>query len=111
MKVVLGQKMTTWLFQGAMEWMDPRLPKPVIIDPKGAVPMKGPRANKYRDGSDAREGIAQGNKSLADWGVRMHTWKELADALTPCAIVWGNDLKGGYHFAVLSGCTGELEWG
>ena len=104
-KAVLGQKIATWLFQGALEWVDPRLPKPVIIEPKGAVPKKGP--DKFRDIADAREG----NKSLADWGVRMHTWKELADALTPCAIVWGHDLKDGYHLAVLSGCTGELVWG
>ncbi len=40
--------------------------------------------DKFRDIADAREG----NKSLADWGMRMHTWQELADALTPCAIVW-----------------------
>ena len=41
----------------------------------------------------------------------MHTWLELAGALTPCAIVWGHDLKDDYHLAVLSGCTGELVWG
>ena len=42
---------------------------------------KGP--DKYREISDFMEG----NKSLADWGVRYHTWKELAAALTPHAIV------------------------
>ena len=105
MKAALGPKIATWLCQGALEWVDPRFPKPVIIVPKGAVPKKGP--DKFRDIADAREG----NKSLADWGVRMHTWQELADALTPCAIVWGHDLKDGYHLAVLSGCTGELVWG
>jgi hypothetical protein len=104
-KAALGPKIATWLCQGALEWVDPRFPKPVIIEPKGAVPKKGP--DKFRDIADAREG----NKSLADWGVRMHTWQELADALTPCAIVWGHDLKDGYHLAVLSGCTGKLVWG
>ncbi len=52
----------------------------------------------------------EGNKLLADLGVRMQTWQELADALTPCAIVWGHDLKDCYHLAVLSGWTGELVW-
>ena len=104
-KAALGPKIATWICQGALEWVDPRLPKPIIIEPKGAVPKKGP--DKFRDIADAREG----NKSLADWGVRMHSWQELADALTPCAIVWGHDLKDGYHLAVLSGCTGELVWG
>ena len=104
-KSVLGHKIATWLFQGALEWVDPRLPKPIIIEPKGAVPKKGP--DKYRDIADAREG----NKSLADWGVRYHTWQELADAITPCAILFGHDLRDGYHLAVLSGCTGELVWG
>ena len=66
---------------------------------------KGPE--KFRDIADAREG----NKLLADWGVRMHTRQDLADALTSRASVWGHDLKDGYHLAVLSGCTGELVWG
>ena len=104
-KEMLGRKLAVWLYQGALEWIHPLLPRPVIIEPKGAVPKKGP--DKYRDVSDSREG----NKSLADWGVRYHTWKELADALTPYAIVWGHDISDGYHLAVLSGCTGELVWG
>ena len=41
----------------------------------------------------------------------MHTLQELADALTPCAIVWGHDLKDGHLIAVLSGCLRELAWG
>ena len=105
MKAVLGQKIATWLFQGALEWVDPRLPNPVIFEPKGAVPKKG--QDKYLDIADAREG----NKALADWGVRMHTWQELADALTPRAITWGDDHRDGYHLSVLTGCTGELVWG
>jgi hypothetical protein len=42
--------------------------------------------------------------------VKLHTPKELADALTPFAIVWGHD-SDGYDLAVLSGCSGELVWG
>ncbi len=34
-KAVLGLKIGTGLFQGALEWVDPRLPKPIIIEPKG----------------------------------------------------------------------------
>ena len=62
-KEVLGQKLAVWLWQGAMEWVAPWLPRPTIIEPKGAVPKKG--SDKYRDISDARVGI----KSLDDWGV------------------------------------------
>ncbi len=61
-KAVLGMKIGTWLFQGALEWVDPRCPKPTIREPKGSVPKKGPE--KFRDIADAREG----NKLLVDWG-------------------------------------------
>jgi hypothetical protein len=37
-------------------------------------------------------------------------FKELADALMPCAIVWGHDSDRNY-LVVLSGCSGELVWG
>lgn len=104
-KETLGRKMAVWLYQGALEWVHPLHPKPTIIEPKGAVPKKGP--DKYRDIADAREG----NKSLDDWGVRYFTWQDLADALTPRAIVSGHDISDGYHISVLSGCTGELVWG
>jgi hypothetical protein len=69
-KAVLGLKMGTWLCQGALEWVDPRCPKPTIREPKVSVPKKGPE--KFRDIADAREG----NKLLADWGVRMHTMQD-----------------------------------
>ncbi len=102
---MIGLKLGTWLFQGALEYVDPRLPKPVIREPVGSVPKKGP--DRFRPISDAREG----NKALADWGVQMHTWQDLAVALPPCAIDFGHDLSDGYHNGVLTGCTGELVWG
>ena len=37
-KEVLGKKLAVWLWQGAMEWVAPWLPRPTIIEPKGAVP-------------------------------------------------------------------------
>ena len=39
---MIGLKLGTWLFQGALEYVDPRLPKPVIREPIGSVPKKGP---------------------------------------------------------------------
>ena len=81
LKAVLGEKIAVWFYQGALEWVHPSLPPPTIVEPKGAVPKKGP--DKYRDIADAREG----NKSLDDWGVHYFTWQDLADALTPLAIV------------------------
>ena len=104
-KEVLGKKLAVWLWQGAMEWVAPWLPRPTIIEPKGAVPKKGP--DKYRDISDARIG----NKSLEDWGVRYFTWRDLADGLSPLSIMFGHDISDGYHLAVLTGCTGDLVWG
>ena len=104
-KEVLGKKLAVWLWQGAMEWVAPWLPRPTIIEPKGAVPKKGP--DKYRDISDARIG----NKSLEDWGVRYFTLRDLADGLSPRSIMFGHDISDGYHLAVLTGCTGDLVWG
>jgi hypothetical protein len=104
-KAKLGQKMAAYFFQGAMEFVFPGHPLPSIIEPKGAVPKKGP--DKFRDIADAREG----NKSLSDWGVRYFTARELAFALTWRAIVNGHDINDGYHIAVLAGCSGILVWG
>ncbi len=56
---------------------------------------KGPE--KFRDIADAREG----NKLLADWGVRMHTRQDLADALTSRATVWGGNTS---RTAITSWC-------
>ncbi len=66
-KAVLGLQLGTWLFQGALECVDPRLPKPPIIELKGAVPKKGPEL--FRPISDARVG----NKSPADRGLQMNS--------------------------------------
>jgi hypothetical protein len=43
-KAVLGLKIGTWLFQGALEWMNPRCPKPTIREPKGSVPKRARRS-------------------------------------------------------------------
>ena len=78
-KEMLGRKLAVWLYQGALEWIHPLLPRPIIIiEPKGAVPKKGP--DKFRDILDSREG----NKSLTDWDVRYHTARGRADALRHC---------------------------
>ena len=66
--------MAAYFFQGALEYVFPGHPLPTIVEPKGAVPKKGP--DKYRDIADARVG----NKSLADWGVRNYTARDLAAA-------------------------------
>lgn len=103
-KEVLGQKLATWFYQGALEYVPPGVTPPTIIEPKAAVAKKG--ADKYRDITDAREG----NKSLEPWGVVYFTARDLADALLPRAIVSGHDVKDGYHISVFGGCTGQLVW-
>jgi hypothetical protein len=77
----------------------------VFSSPSSSMPKKGP--NRYSKFADAKES----NKSLADWGKRMHTRKKHANELTLCAIEWGHDIKHFYDVAVLSWCMGELEWG
>ena len=104
-KAVLGKKLATWFYQGALEYVPPGVPPPTVIEPKAAVAKKG--KDKYRDITDAREG----NKSLEPWGVIYFTARDLADALMPCAIVSGHDMQDGYHISLFSGCTGELVWG
>ena len=104
-KAVLGQKLATWFYQGALEYVPPGAPPPTVVEPKAAVPKKG--ADKYRDITDAREG----NKSLEPWAVIYFTARDLADALLPLAIVSGHDVKDGYHISLFCGCTGELVWG
>ena len=104
-KAVLGQKLATWFYQGALEYVPPGAPPPTVVEPKAAVAKKGP--DKYRDITVAREG----NKSLEPWGVVYFTARDLADALMPCAITAGHDVKDCYHISVFGGCTGELVWG
>ena len=104
-KAVLGKKLATWFYQGALEYVPPGVPPPTVIEPKAVVAKKG--KDKYRDITDAREG----NKSLEPWGVIYFTARDLADALMPCAIVSGHDMQDGYHISLFSGCTGELVWG
>ena len=106
-KEKLGAKMAAYFFQGALEYVFPGHPLPTIVEPKGAVPKKGP--DKYRDIADARVG----NKSLADWGVRYYTARDLAAAISPKSILSGHDVNDGYHISLLTGCTGLLVrgWG
>ena len=104
-KQKLGAKMAAYFFQGALEYVFPGHPLPTIVEPKGAVPKKGP--DKYRDIADARVG----NKSLADWGVRYYTARDLAAAISSRDILSGHDVNDGYHISLLTGCTGLLVWG
>ena len=104
-KEKLGEKAARYFCQGAIEFVHPGQPLPTIIEPKGAVPKKGP--DKYRDIADGREG----NKSIADWGSRLFTVRDFAAALSQCSIVHGFDISDGYHIAPLTGCTGELVLG
>ena len=104
-KLKLGAKMAGYFFQGASEFVFPGHPLPVIIEPMGAVPKKGP--DLFRHISDARSG----NTLLADQGARYYTARDLALALSWWAILNGHDINDGYHIAVLAGCTGELVWG
>jgi hypothetical protein len=101
-KEKLGPKMAVYFFQGALEVVLPGQPLPTIIEPQGAVPKKGP--DVFRAIADSRKG----NKSIADWGSRSFTGRELASGLSPCAIVSGHDINDGYHISNLTGCTGEL---
>jgi hypothetical protein len=103
-KRTLGPKVATYLYQGALEWIPPSCPPPIIVDPLGAVPKSGP--DKYRLISDARES----NTYVDDWGVCYWTVDDLADKLDWCDIMWGDDWKDAYHLSVLAGCTGELRW-
>ena len=50
---VLEQKLTTWFYQGALEYVLPGAPPPTVVEPKAAVPNK--RADKYRDITDSWE--------------------------------------------------------
>ena len=104
-KQKLGMKKAAYFFQGAIEFVFPGHPLPTVIEPKGAVPKKG--RDKYRDIADAR----RGNKSLAVWGSRFFTARDLAAALWWRAILFGHDINDGYHIAMLAGCTGELVLG
>ena len=61
--------------------MDPRLPKPTIIEPKGAVPKRGP--DKFRDIADARDGIDHDTltaETVTEW-KRLIEAKDLKPAL------------------------------
>ena len=106
-KKQLGMKQAAYFFQGALEFIFPGHPLPTLVEPKGAVPKKG--RDKYRDIADGR----RGNKTLADWGSRFFTARDLAAALWWRAILFGHDINDGYHIAPLTGCTGELVvgWG
>ena len=104
-KQKLGRKMAAYFFQGAAEMILPGQHPPTIVEPKGAVPKKGP--DEFRDISDAREG----NKSIPKWGTRLFTARELAASLRWRAILHGFDISDGYHISMLTGCTGELVWG
>ena len=104
-KQQLGRKMAAYFFQGAAEAILPGQPPPTIVEPKGAVPKKGP--DKFRDISDAR----LGNKSIPKWGTRLFTARDLAASLRWRAILHGFDISDGYHISMLAGCTGKLVWG
>ena len=104
-KAKLGQKMAAYFFQGAAEVLLPGQPLPTIIEPKGAVPKKG--KDLFRDISDARVG----NRSIAKWGTRLFSARNLASSLRWRSIVHGHDISDGYHISLLTGCTGILVWG
>ena len=104
-KAVLGQKLATWFYQGALEYVPPEVPPPTVVEPKAAVPKK--RADRYCDITNAREG----NKLLEQWAVIYLTARDLADVLMPRAITSGHDIKDCYHISLFCGCTGELVWG
>jgi hypothetical protein len=104
-KAKLGPKMAAYFCQGALEFVLPGHRLPTFVEPQGAVPKKGP--NEFRAVADSRHG----NKTLADWGVRYYTARDLAMALTWRAIVARADINDGYHIAPLTGCTGEFVWG
>jgi hypothetical protein len=101
-KVKLGEKAARYFCQGVIEFVHPEQPLPTIIEPKGSMPKKGP--DGYRNFADGRER----NKSIADWGSRLFTARDLAAALSWRSIVHGFDISDGYHIAPLTDCTGEL---
>lgn len=103
-KRMLGGKLALWFLSGALEYIRPGLPPPVIVEPIGQVPKKGP--DKYRLITDAREG----NESIEDWGVHYFSARDLAMGLSPKAIVCGSDFADAYHISKFGGCTGELVW-
>ena len=104
-KAKLGEKLARYFCQGAIEFVAPGMVLPTIIEPKGAVPKKG--KDLFRDIADGREG----NKSIADWGSRLFTARDLAAALSWRDIVHGFDVNDGYHISPFPGCTGELVLG
>jgi hypothetical protein len=104
----LGEKVARYFCQGALKCVQPGQPLPTIIKPKGSVPKKG--KDLYRYIANGREW----NKSIADWGSRRFTVRDLAAALSWRSIMHGFDISDGHHIAPqppLTGCTGQLVLG
>ena len=104
-KRAIGPKAAQWFVTGALEYVPPDVPPPILVEPQSAVPKKG--KDVFRNITDAREG----NKCLDEWGVRYHSARDFGDGLSPCAIAFGDDVDEAYHINYLAGCTGELAWG
>lgn len=103
-KAALGPQFAQWLLAGHLEFVPPDAPLPVIIEPQGFVPKKG--KVKFRNITDGRVG----NRTLDDWGVRLHSARDFAAALTPCAICICADVREAYHIVWLTGCREDIEW-
>ena len=107
-KAVMGQKLATF-YQRALEYVPPCLPPQTVIEPLAAVAKKD--LDKYRDITDAATHAKATSLVTGASGRGLFTARDLADALMPCAIESGHDVKDGYHIPVFSRCTGELVWG
>ena len=104
-KRAIGPKAAGWFLSGALEWVPPDVPPPIIVEPQSAVPKQG--KDVFRNVTDARVG----NKGLEEWGVRYHSARDFGDGLSPCAIAFVEDVAEAYHINYLAGCTGDLVWG
>lgn len=78
-----------------------------LFKPKGTVPKPEKGKDLWRDIADTREG----NKSMADWGLRLFTARDLVSEIYWRCILDGFDVNDGYNIAPLTGCTGNLVQG
>ena len=86
-KQAIGPKAAHWFVTGALDYVPPDMPPPILVEPQSAVPKKG--KDRFCNITDAREG----NKCLDELGVRCHSARDFGDGLSPCAITFGQDVE------------------